>query len=136
MRAPRHLFSPAPLLACALKFPVRAPDRLNPRDAGDRDLDADNDGLKNWQEHVAGTNPQDAGSYLKIDQITAGGSATIWFNAVSNKTYTVQYNDTLPSANWQKLGDVEAAPTNRPAASVFDPTPSTSRAYRLVTPKQ
>ncbi len=109
---------------------------LNPRDGGDRNTDADSDGMRNWQEHTAGTNPQDAGSYLKIDQITAGGSATIWFNAVSNKTYTVQYNDTLPSANRQKLGDVEAAPTNRPAASVFDPTPSTSRAYRLVTPKQ
>ncbi len=109
---------------------------LNPRDPADRDLDADGDGLKNWQEHVAGTNPQDAGSYLKIDQITAGGSATIWFNAVSNKKYTVQYNDTLPSVDWHKLGDVEAAPTNRPAATVFDATPSTSRAYRLVTPKQ
>jgi hypothetical protein len=109
---------------------------FNPCDGADRNGDADSDGQKNWQEQVAGTNPRDAESYLKIDQITAGGSATIWFNAVSNKTYTVQYNDTLPSTNWQKLGDVEAAPTNRPAASVFDPTPSNSRAYRLVTPKQ
>src|SRR6185436_18709031 len=37
----------------------------------DAALDPDGDGMSNWQEYVAGTDPTNALSYLKIDSITA-----------------------------------------------------------------
>ena len=57
------------------------------------------------------------------------------FAVVSNRTYTVQYTDTLPGVNWQKLADVVSRPSNR--VEVFiDPAWTTNRFYRVVLPRQ
>ena len=77
----------------------------------------------------------DPDSYLRIDRIEATGSATIWFPAVSNKTYTVQFSDQPAGSPWIKLADVVAQPTNH-LAVVNDPTSTPHRYYRLVTPRQ
>jgi hypothetical protein len=83
---------------------------------------------------VAGTDPQDPQSYLKVDQVDASGGATLRFIAISNKTYTIQFSDTLDNPEWHKLIDVNARVTNRNAV-VADPGPGAGRYYRLVTPK-
>jgi hypothetical protein len=107
---------------------------LNPG-PNDATLDADHDGQSNLEEYLAGTDPSDPQSYLKIERIEATGSATLWFNAASNKTYTVEYTDALGSAGWSKLADVVARSTNR-TESVFDPASVAHRSYRLITPRQ
>jgi hypothetical protein len=108
---------------------------LDPNNAFDRTNDFDGDGMLNWQEYVAGTDPTDPLSYLKIDLMNLGGGATVAFSAVSNRTYTVQFTDALPGGAWSKLADVLARTNNR-VETIFDSGYTTNRFYRLVTPQQ
>jgi hypothetical protein len=103
--------------------------------AAARDADADSDGMSNWQEYVAGTDPTNTLSYLKFDNLTIQSGATLTFGAVSNKTYTIQYTDAPGSGQWSKLADVYARATNH-AEVVIDPSSNTSRVYRIATPQQ
>jgi concanavalin A-like lectin/glucanase superfamily protein/CotH protein/lamin tail-like protein/Ig-like domain-containing protein len=106
------------------------------KDVKDADGDIDHDTMKNGDEYIAGTDPRDPSSYLKIDRVEVGGPATISFLAVSNRSYTVQYSDTLVVPPiWTKVGDVLAVSTNR-QASLVDPESNPKRFYRLVTPVQ
>jgi len=113
---------------------------LSPTNAGDAMLDFDNDGVTNLGEYQAGTNPNDPSSFLKIERIVpfAGTNTPVFvrFLAYSNTTYSVQYrNSLLPSSEWQKLGDINVAPTNRmvevPDANAYK---KTDRYYRVVAP--
>jgi archaellum component FlaG (FlaF/FlaG flagellin family) len=107
---------------------------LNPNSNADRDLDPDGDGLRNWQEYVAGTDPTNALSYLKVETLAVGaGQPALQFLALSNRTYSMLYQDALAVTTWSKLADVPAQPTNR-LETVVDPLLRTNRFYRLVTP--
>jgi hypothetical protein len=108
---------------------------FNPSNSVDRIADADNDGMLNWQEYVAGTNPTNAASYLSVTLAGVNTGATLRFNAVSNKTYTVEYNNTLDAGTWIKLIDLPARASNR-VEVVVDPTATAVRHYRLITPRQ
>jgi predicted amidohydrolase len=112
---------------------------LNPASANHGTADDDDDGLTNGQEYTAGTDPTNALSYLKVDSITpaeGGSAAMLGFWAVSNKTYTVQYRDSLEIGDWSRLVDVVAVSSNR-LVEISDPGPVTAarRSYRLVTPR-
>ncbi len=108
--------------------------QLDAGNAGDRDLDADDDGQLNWQEYIAGTDPTNALSFLKIDSLTLGPGALLTFGALSNKTYTLQVTPEMNSSAWQNLLNIVARPTNR-IESIIDPTPpAANRVYRLMTP--
>jgi predicted amidohydrolase len=112
---------------------------LDPANAEDAVIDGDADGLTNGQEYTAGTDPTNALSYLKVDTITlAEGSSTtmLRFFAVSNKTYTVQYRNSLDDGGWNRLVDVVALSSNR-LVEISDPGMVTAaqRFYRLVTPR-
>jgi hypothetical protein len=107
---------------------------LNAADASDRTLDSDNDGMLNWQEYVAGTDPTDEFSYLKIDSVAIDGGVSLAFGAISNRTYTVQYTDQLGAGLWLQLAEVPAQPANH-TETIFDPAFTTNRIYRLATPK-
>jgi len=108
---------------------------FNTNDASDAVLDTDGDGMLNWQEYVAGTEHTNALSYLKIDSLTAGAGATLTFWAISNKPYSVEYTDALPTRAWSKLADVLARPADR-EETLADPDFRPNRFYRLVTPRQ
>jgi hypothetical protein len=113
---------------------------FNASDPSDAAQDADGDGLTNLQEYRAGTNPRDNLSYLKIESIESelatSGSMHVSFIAVSNRTYTLQYRDSLLPGNWTRLLDVASATTNR-MMQVVDSPPATinKRYYRLATPR-
>ena len=114
---------------------------LNPDLAADATLDADGDRMSNLAEYQAGTDPQDAMSFLKVelegDLGVAPVPVVVKFGAVSNKTYSVLYQAPLnPPGAWEKLADVASAPTNR-TVRVADPSPGApARFYRLVTPRR
>jgi hypothetical protein len=105
------------------------PDALEPVDGA---ADTDGDGMTNAEEYLAGTDALDPESYLRLE-IAADGGAILWFNALSNRTYTVEFTDGLSPSAWQKFGDVLAQPLSRTELLV-DPSPGPNRFYRLTTP--
>lgn len=107
---------------------------LNGNSAGDAALDPDKDGMTNGQEYVAGTDPTDPLSLLKLDVQEAASGVNLLFTAVSNRTYTVQFKDALDAGSWTRLSDVSAAPQTI-TASVPDSGAVTNRFYRVVTPR-
>jgi hypothetical protein len=112
---------------------------LNPDDRSDAVLDPDRDGFNNWQEFLAGTDPRDSQSYLKLEitPSAAGlnGLLMLRFQAVSGKSYSVQYRDSILDGAWTKLADVAPVANNRFVELTDTPSPGTSvRFYRLVTP--
>lgn len=104
----------------------------------DGTVDFDSDGVSDLNEFLAGTNPTDSASYLRLD-VNAHTSTTclLGFRAVAGKTYTVQYRDLVDNGPWQKLADIPAQLASGPY-SVTDTTveSSATRFYRVVTPAQ
>jgi len=112
-------------------FPSISDPRATP------DADPDSDGYDNLQEYVAGTNPMDGSSKLKIDAIAVAGSEpALQFSAVAGKTYTVLYRDDLSNGAWSTLQNVPAQASDG-VVTIPDPTigSGTTRFYRLVTPQ-
>ncbi len=110
---------------------------FNLNDASDAAADTDGDGVSNRDEYLAGTDPRNANSFLRVRLVGVNlntSAVLLSFNATSNKTFTVQYNNSLAGAEWSKLVDVESEVTNR-FMEITDTSPNAaSRFYKLVTP--
>ena len=100
--------------------------------AGD---DFDHDGMSNGAEYIAGTDPTNPLSFLGVSLAAGPLSAVVSFGAISNRTYTVQFADTLGMSPWQPLADVIARTTNR-VETIPDLNWTPRRFYRVVTPRQ
>jgi hypothetical protein len=108
---------------------------FDPASPNDAHLDADQDGMSNLQEFFSGTNPRDASSLLdvQLDGLSAG-SPTIRFTAQTERSYRIEYSDTLSPAVWNVLADVPSEGAARNIA-VTDPTSlqeRPTRFYRVV----
>ena len=108
---------------------------LNPLNPNDAALDLDGDGSTNFEEYLAGTNPTQASSVLRISTIEhlGGNNVRLTFLAVSNRTYTLEYKDGLSAPAWSNLTNLSAASTNR--ILIIDTTVTTNRFFRLRTPQ-
>jgi hypothetical protein len=85
-------------------------------EAGSPELDNDGDGFRNRDEFIAGTQPTNATSCFRIEQITASG---ITWQAVPGRTYSVERTSDLrqpfsPVATGLTVGSypINNAPTN------------------------
>jgi hypothetical protein len=106
---------------------------FNPLDGADRAGDPDGDRATNWDEYVAGTNPTNALSYLRLKLVSHGPAGILSFAAAPNITYTLESKDRLGPGAWTTVTEVGARATNR-TAIVVDPSTGQSRFYRLSTP--
>jgi hypothetical protein len=71
------------------------------------DVDADGDGMSNWQEYLAGTNPTNALSRLQFNSASfyhngVRGVAVNWLTA-PGKTYILQSSPALKGAVWTPI---------------------------------
>jgi hypothetical protein len=63
--------------------------------------DSDDDGMLNWQELFAGTDPHDAASVFRIKTVLPTSSNTlISFSSVTGKLYRVERNGGLTNNGW------------------------------------
>lgn len=97
--------------------------------------DPDHDGMTNLQEYLAGTNPLDPTSELSL-KVARGNSLTLTFSAMAEKSYTIEFSDSLTPGSWQRLVDVPAVsgPPTR-LIQITDPDTLTNRYYRVRTPQ-
>jgi len=80
---------------------------LNPNFAGDGSLDADGDGLTNYQEFLAGTDPNSPASALRLNRaIINGGTVGLAFLSAPGRNYRIEYSADLSSASWTALRDL------------------------------
>ena len=86
---------------------------------------------------IAGTDPKDPASFPRIKQITfESGQPAIQFLAIANRTYSIQYKESLSLAGWVNLRNVDARLTNRMETVLDTNAISAKRFYRLATPQQ
>jgi hypothetical protein len=109
---------------------------LNPEDPTDAKLDTDGDGLTNQQEYLCGTDPRNAASALKFEDVHFHDVGIILrFTTQTNRTYSILYTTDPVLGTWTKLKDITAT-RDVQNIEVIDPNPEiqTTRFYRLVTP--
>jgi hypothetical protein len=96
--------------------------------------DVDGDGMLNWQEYRAGTDPTNALSNLKVTSMI-GSNLTVRldFDAVSSKAYAVQYKTAVDGTNWTTLHQLPARRTDH-LETILDGPILSNRFYRVVTP--
>jgi len=105
-------------------------------DPSDRDIDPDGDGMSNFEEYIAGTNPTNPESVFKISSVELQpDGTTVKFTSISNRTYTVEFTTNLDD-NWTKLLDLSAKTTNR-TETIKDSSGNTeNKYYRIRTPRR
>ena len=117
---------------------IEAALNLETNNAADGLLDKDLDGLSNADEYRAGTEINNATNVLRISLTNVMGSAMLSFDAVSNRTYSLQFADAfsnaIPPAAWSRLADVPNW-TNSRTLLIADPAWTTNRFYRVVIPR-
>src|SRR5438034_3135854 len=92
--------------------------------------DSDGDGASNLQEFLAGTDPTDPNSVLRVQLVSTAQGAQLRWNSQPGFIYQVQVSQTLGAASWTNVG------TPRFAAGTTDSTvlngTSGSAYYRVI----
>lgn len=99
--------------------------------ASDGTGDPDGDGSRDRHEYLAGTDPNDIQSRLKIESTTLLGESqlAISFSAVEGKTYELLSSSTLQAGDWQT---VQSGITGiSPTTSVTVPVSGTKKFFKI-----
>jgi hypothetical protein len=80
---------------------------LDASDAEDALLDTDQDGISNLDEYIAGTDPTDLQSYLRVDELThSDESFTFSFQSQAGREYSIDRKYDLQDDEWTPLDTV------------------------------
>jgi len=94
--------------------------------------DDDGDGMSNYAEFVAGTNPTDPNDNLRpLSTSSDGTTVTLTFRTVPLKRYQPEYTDDLVGGSWTSLGNIRAADSNILTVSDIPGLGKNQRFYRL-----
>jgi len=98
-------------------------------------LDYDGDGLTNLQEYLAGTQPLDPSSFLKIEALSSADGIHLKFQAAAGRSYKIQYCEALADTQWTTLTNVTPQiRDNTVEIPETWPAGAAGRFYRLSTP--
>ncbi len=108
---------------------------FNTNSTTDASLDLDGDGMSNRDEYLAGTNPTDPLSLLKLS-LTTTTAALLEFVAQSNLGYRVEYRTNLTSAPWNTVTNIAPQTMVRTTQVVAPNPPGSERGwfYRVGVP--
>jgi T5SS/PEP-CTERM-associated repeat protein len=105
---------------------------LDPFDPNVANADPDHDGMSNLQEYLAGTNPTNAASCLKITSVTmTNGNVRVSWSAVGGKSYVLQTNSILGSAFADASPVITVPGTGQVVTNYLDLGNATGNATRL-----
>lgn len=95
--------------------------------------DFDGDGMSDLNEHLAGTDPLDAQSLLKVALLKeGGGNYSIEWPSVPGRRYLLQYKDDLNHPVWTNLFDPFVAASTLVSRQDASGSPAGIRFYRLL----
>jgi hypothetical protein len=109
---------------------------LNTNNMADASGDLDQDTMSNLAEYLAGTDPTNPASYLRVDHSSVPGTTLLQVAAVSNRTYSVQYKGDLGTTGantWIKYADIPAQGVNH-VETLTVPNAPTNRFWRIAVP--
>jgi hypothetical protein len=76
----------------------------------DDELDADNDGMDNWQEYVAGTSPTNSTSVLEVNAFNQDGTNYVLsWQSVAGKSYSVVSGESVVSMSGVEASGIAGA---------------------------
>jgi len=95
--------------------------------------DPDHDGLDNYHEYLADTNPTNPLSYFHIQSEVKNTSGfTVYFQSSANRYYTLYYSTDLSSGGWIAIPSATNIPGSGNVDALIDPSPTgTRRFYRI-----
>ena len=95
--------------------------------------DADGDGQSDAAEYLAGTDPNDRKSALRVTRNpkVQGGTVTITWASVPGKSYKLQFKNALDDANWQELPSTVTADATTATAQDATAAGLRNRYYRV-----
>jgi len=101
----------------------------------DAGLDPDGDGMTNLQEYLAGTNPQDSGSALRLEAFADPAGVALRFTARTGKSYSLQFCNNLAADLWLSFSNLGPFSVSQ-IVWLTDPSTTSGgqRWYRLTTP--
>jgi hypothetical protein len=100
----------------------------------DPNADPDHDGMSNYQEYLAGTDPNDASSNLRItaESFASGGTnAALTWNSVLTRYYYIQKTPGLGSPVWTDSGLGLITPAGSSTSGSFSDANAPARFYRI-----
>lgn len=72
---------------------------LNPIDGADASLDSDDDGLGNYSEYIADTDPTNQASCFRIEIVSNQSPVTVSFSSSTNRVYSLGARDEIVTSN-------------------------------------